>query len=60
MITSKQAVKACYLSEFLTSKGLPIRTFKYSESNRLITIEAGFRDKKIKLVINENGRFKYV
>lgn len=60
MITAKQAIKVCILSDFLTSKGLPIRVFKYSEVDKLIRIEAGFRDKQIRMVINQNGRFKYV
>ena len=60
MITAKQALKACILSEFLTSKGLPIRVFKYLEAQRLIRIEAGFTAKQIKMIINENGKAKYV
>ena len=60
MITAKQAVRACILSEFLTSKSLPIRVFRYMETDRLIRIEAGFRTKQIKIVINEAGKFKYV
>ncbi|WP_319422364.1 DUF6888 family protein [Pleurocapsa sp. FMAR1] len=60
MITAKQALKACILSEFLTSKGLPIRVFRYLEAEKLIRIEAGFRDKQIRIVINENGKAKYI
>lgn len=60
MITDKQAIKACILTEFLTSKGLPIRVFQYLEAERLIRIEAGFRNKQIRIVINEIGKAKYV
>ncbi len=60
MITAKQAQRACILCEFLTSKSLPIRVFRYFEGDRLIRIEAGFKDKQIKMIINENGRFKFV
>ena len=58
-MTAQQAIRACILSEFFTSKGLPIRVFKYMEEERLIRIEAGFKTKKIKIVINERGKFKY-
>jgi hypothetical protein len=60
MITAKQAIKACILAEFLTSKALPVRVFRYSEADELIRIEAGFRDKQIRIVINEFGKAKYV
>ncbi|MGL5941899.1 MAG: DUF6888 family protein [Waterburya sp.] len=60
MITEKQAVRACILAEFLTSKALPIRVFRYLETERLIRVEAGFRTRQIKIVINEKGKFKYV
>ena len=60
MITARQAIKACILSEFLISKGLPIRVFRYSETERLIRIEAGFSFKQIRIVINDKGKAKYV
>lgn len=60
MLSNEQAQRACILCEFLTSKNLPIRVFRYSEDDRIIRIEAGFRDKQIKTIINENGRFKFV
>ena len=60
MITAKQSIRACILAEFLTSKGLPIRIFKHLEAEKLIRIEAGFRTKQIKIVINEEGKFRYV
>ena len=60
MPTSEQAIRACVLAEFLTSKSLPIRVFKYLNVDRLIRIEAGFKQKQIKIIINEYGRFKYV
>lgn len=59
-MTDEQAQRACILCEFLTSKGLPIRVFKYLEQAKIIRIEAGFRNKQIKIVINERGKFKYV
>ena len=59
MISNEQA-QICILCEFLTSKGLPIRVFRYLEEEKLIRIEAGFRDKQIRIVINERGKFKYV
>ena len=46
--------------EFLTAKGMPIRVFRYIEEDELIRIEAGFRNRQIKIVVNENGKFKYV
>ena len=60
MISNEQALKACVLVQFLTSKGLPIRVFRYSEAEELIRIEAGFRDRQIKIVINKTGKAKYV
>lgn len=60
MITNKQAVRACILCEFLTAKGMPIRVFQYIEEDELIRIEAGFRNRQIKIVVNGNGKFKYV
>jgi len=60
MITAKQSLRACILCEFLTSKGMPIRVFQYLEIEKLIRIEAGFRSKQIRIVINGEGRFKYV
>lgn len=60
MISNEQAQKACILCEFLTSKNLPIRVFRYSEDDRLIRIEAGSRTRQIKIIINEQGKFKYV
>lgn len=60
MISNEPAQRVCILCEFLTSKGLPIRIFRYLEEERLIRIEAGFRDKQIRIVINERGKFKYV
>lgn len=60
MMTSGQAIRACVMADFLTTKGLPVRVFKYIETDRLIRIEAGFRSKEIKLVINEKGLCKYV
>ena len=59
MIRAKQAFKACILSDFLTSKGLHVRVFKYLEE-KVIRIEAGFRDKQIKIIINDIGKAKYV
>ena len=60
MISNEQAQRACILCEFLTSKRLPIRIFRYLEAEKLIRIEAGFRDKQIRIVVNERGKFKYV
>ena len=60
MITAKQAVKACILAEFLTAKSLAIRVFRYLEAERLIRVEAGSRTRQIRIVINEQGKFKYV
>jgi hypothetical protein len=60
VITAKQAVKACILAEFLTSKSFPIRVFQYLEAENLIRVEAGFRTRQIRIVINEEGKFKYV
>jgi hypothetical protein len=60
MITAKQAIRACILAEFLTSKSLPIRVFQYLEAEKLIQVEAGARTRQIKIVINEGGKFKYV
>lgn len=60
MPTYEQAKRACILAEFLTSKGMPIRVFKYLEDEKLIRIEAGFTDRQIKIIINQFGRFKYV
>ena len=60
MITAKQAIKACILSEFLISKGLPIRVFRYSQAERLIRIEAGSQARQIRIIINEYGKAKYV
>ncbi len=60
MPTSEQAIRACVLAEFLTTKNLPIRRFKYLKADKLIRIEAGFREKQIRIIINEYGRFKYV
>lgn len=59
MITEKQALKACYIAQFLTSKGLQIRVFQYSARVRLIIIETQ-ADRKIRAEINERGRFRYV
>ena len=59
MMTSNQAIKACIMADFLTTKGLPARVFKYIETDRLIRIEPGFRSKD-KLVINERRLCKYV
>ncbi|MEM8717805.1 MAG: hypothetical protein AAGE84_00660 [Cyanobacteria bacterium P01_G01_bin.39] len=53
MISNEQAQRVCILCEFLTSKGLPMRVFKYLEEEKLIRIEAGFKDKQIRIVINE-------
>ena len=60
MISNEQALKACVLVQFLTSKGLPIRVFQYSEAEELIRIEAGLGDRQIKIVINKRGKAKYV
>ena len=60
MITQKQSIRACILAEFLTSKGLPIRIFKYIEEQNLIRIEAGSKTRRIRIVVNEEGKFKYV
>ena len=60
MISNEQAQRACILCDFLTSKELPIRVFKYLEAEKLIQIEAGSKDKQIRIVINERGKFKYV
>ena len=60
MISSQQAQKACIIAQFCTSKNLPITIFKYSETEKLIRIKAGFRDKQIKIVINKYGKAKYV
>ncbi len=59
MVATKQAIKACILAQFLTRKGLQIRVFQYSTKQKLIVIETQ-ADRKIKVVINEQGRFKYV
>ena len=60
MITPKQALKAYILAQFLTSKGMPIRVFKYQSEEKLIRIEAGLRNRQIRIVINERGKAKYV
>ena len=60
MITPQQSTKACILSIFLTRKGLPIRVFRYSPTNKIIRIEAGFTNRRVKLEINEYGRYRYV
>lgn len=60
MMTSGQAVRFCIMAYFPNTKGLPVRVFKYIETDRLIRIEAGFRSKEIKLVIDERGLCKYV
>ena len=60
MISPQQSMKACILSIFLTRKGLPIRVFQYSETDKLIRIEAGFRNRQVKLEINDYGRYRYV
>jgi hypothetical protein len=60
LITPKQALRACILAEFLTSKSLPIRVFRYLKGEKLIRVEAGFRTRQIRIVINEEGKFKYV
>lgn len=60
MITAEQAIKACILAQFLTSKVMPIRVFRYLEDERMIRIEAGYRDKQIRIVINERGKARYV
>ena len=60
MITPQQSMKACILSVFLTRKGLPIRVFQYSETDKLIRIEAGYRTKQVKLEVNEDGKYRYV
>lgn len=39
---------------------MPIRVFQYIEEDELIRIEAGFRNRQIKIVVNGNGKFKYV
>jgi hypothetical protein len=59
MITAKQAVKACILAQFLTSKGLQIRVFQYSRRQRLIIIETE-ADRRIMAEINQAGKFRYV
>lgn len=59
MFTPEQAIKACNLINFVVNKGLPIRVFDYSQTDKIVRIEAGFRDKKVKFSINENGRYKY-
>jgi hypothetical protein len=39
---------------------MPIRVFRYQDTEKLIQIEAGFRTRQIRIVINEGGKFKYV
>ena len=59
MISNEQAVKACVIAQFLTSKGLEIVIFQYSPRRRVIYIETS-ADRKIKTLINEEGRYKHI
>jgi hypothetical protein len=59
MITTRQAMKACILAQFLTNKGLQISVFQYFPRRKLIVIET-LGERKIRTLINEDGRFKYV
>jgi hypothetical protein len=52
-------MKACILAQFLTNKGLQISVFQYFPRRKLIVIET-LGERKIRTLINEDGRFKYV
>ncbi len=59
MITSKQAVKACILAQFLTGAGLTITTFRYYRGRKSIFIEVGYNG-EIAILIDEQGEFTNV
>ena len=59
MITAKQAVRACLLTQFLTRAKLKIIIFRYYPDTKFIYIETEGKQ-KIKLQVNEYGKFRYI
>ena len=59
MITTNQALRACLLSQFFTRVKLKIIIFRYFSKTKLLYIETE-GSQKIKIEINEKGKFRYV
>ena len=63
IMTNEQAIRACILAQFLTNTlKLKIVLFLYYEDRETIYIQTlpAKNARSIKLIINNNGKFKYL